>query len=592
MNIYIPVSIYRVKYQVAKGRPYSAFERTLLEATAEDMGTLDRLVELLQVNRSIVIHGIVTLMQAGWVALTTQQQDTKYVITKLGRRALTTPETLPNSRSILPDRKSKVIMERCWRNVCSSNDLTYISKGLLKKRKEEGELLIMLRAVTSVDPDAAECLPFLSRRKEEFERILDVGPIDLDRHDADFAQVHVNLRDNRITGLPLHWNRDTRLIADIVQKAEEASTEDGVGECRDVLRFQRLSLDVGRLDNLDDKDLMTVTGSTHVASCSISEFRTIKGQKSHQEYLNRVLNGLNEAKSFIVINSYAISDAGVRQLLPALEKALIRGLNVDIFWCNGHESQDAIVKLTELEKASFSSVPGRLMVDRTSSRLRQNVLLADPKGRLEAVLGSHVWLDDEYSYITTSILIRNSQLLAEMCLFISSRLYTSQHMQSSFNSSRLRYQAAEVLQIERETAFNGECQLLIDHHYSNALLREMQTATPESTCIVNCFSLPDELDPFLLDQVANWCVKNRFQLWYHSSCSDSVALKKLEKTGVDIRRSPYRKENHIILGSDTIIIGSWEWLSKTSRCGRNSTRDFGLAIRFPGASQLFETDNE
>ena len=69
MIVLLPVSRYRVRYQVASGRPYSFFERFILEGVRDGYSSLETLERTFRVHRRVLIEGLVTLVQAGWVAI-------------------------------------------------------------------------------------------------------------------------------------------------------------------------------------------------------------------------------------------------------------------------------------------------------------------------------------------------------------------------------------------------------------------------------------------------------------------------------------------------------------------------------------------
>src|SRR4051812_6789753 len=109
MLAFLPVNRFRVSYQVASGRPYSALERLLLEAVREGTATLDGLVDLFCVHRRIVIEGLVTLMQAGWLGLR-PGDDHKFEVTDAGRGALAQPGSLPDNIA-LTEKTAYLVME-------------------------------------------------------------------------------------------------------------------------------------------------------------------------------------------------------------------------------------------------------------------------------------------------------------------------------------------------------------------------------------------------------------------------------------------------------------------------------------------------
>jgi len=248
MIVFVPVSVYRVQFQVVEGRPYSLFERSLLEAVAENYSTLDALVDLLHVHRSVVVQGLVTLMQAGWVALGGSQVP-GYIVTPAGRDALKKEGTLPENRKIL-ERSTKVIMERIWRNLCALGDVAYFQDRDIEEVVAQGKECVRLPAQTADLPETNEARPFLRVEKLQFERVLGVGPITVWRHDRDWVKLSVARETLEIVGLPKSWN-DIRLIQDIV---EYASLGD---EAEDVVRlFDATRSPTGEEDIVSDDELI------------------------------------------------------------------------------------------------------------------------------------------------------------------------------------------------------------------------------------------------------------------------------------------------------------------------------------------------
>lgn len=106
MNVLIPVSRYRVKYQVASGRPFSFFERLALEGVDQGLCSIEQLTDTFRVHQRVVIEVVVSLMQAGWVAINRDSHD--LITTKAGKEALRRDEALP-SNIIVQDRIDYVV---------------------------------------------------------------------------------------------------------------------------------------------------------------------------------------------------------------------------------------------------------------------------------------------------------------------------------------------------------------------------------------------------------------------------------------------------------------------------------------------------
>ncbi len=97
MIAFLPVARYGVEYQVASGRPFSSFERLMLAAIHGGNGTLESLADLFRLHRRMVIEGVVTLMQAGWVCLA--PDGSSFITTDSGRMACAESEELSSPAS-------------------------------------------------------------------------------------------------------------------------------------------------------------------------------------------------------------------------------------------------------------------------------------------------------------------------------------------------------------------------------------------------------------------------------------------------------------------------------------------------------------
>jgi hypothetical protein len=98
-----------VDYQVAGGRPYSQFEHFILRAVYRGAASVGALHEIFQVHQRLIIDALVTLTQAGWLAIGGPEgQD--FTLTAAGREAVTSGEA-PRTR-IVDNRYTWLVMER------------------------------------------------------------------------------------------------------------------------------------------------------------------------------------------------------------------------------------------------------------------------------------------------------------------------------------------------------------------------------------------------------------------------------------------------------------------------------------------------
>lgn len=118
MIVLLPVSRYRVRYQVASGRPYSFFERFILEGVRDGHSSLDALEQAFRLHRRVLIEGLVTLVQAGWVAI--DRKTHTLLATKAGLRAIQQPDELPRSIVVL-EQMDYLVGERVQGQVAKGN---------------------------------------------------------------------------------------------------------------------------------------------------------------------------------------------------------------------------------------------------------------------------------------------------------------------------------------------------------------------------------------------------------------------------------------------------------------------------------------
>ena len=610
MNILIPVSIYTVKFQVVEGRPYSLFERSVLEALASGYNTLDPLVELLQVNRSIVIQALITLMQAGWVALTFAG-TAGYVVTAAGKEALKEVGRLPPNRLMPPPRTTKVLMERIWRNVCGSGDVSYLSDQDIKERMGKHPFA-RLPAQTSELPEPAEVRPLVRVDKLQSERILSIGPVMIWRHDKDWVRVSVNAARSQIIGLPFSWRKDVRLVQDILECASGDSDEDvtryeqlaeSLGECDEggseegptQVRRAGAATDIEEIEAIASSDA-TIVGkpkyssisSTDTSRCAIAldEIEFMGDAAAHKEYLVRTLDSMSGPDNCIVIHTETLSDESVNDMARYLERALVQGLNIDILW--GRQSREpkrhqlAIDRLSELERASFSAIPGRLMVDREPTGLPFNVVVCNSGGRFESVVGSHRWFASRVSGSTLSARITAPGVVASVCYNVVDLMRRSPHMATSSNWIRLQKATSDLEQLDGERAgqeFPIHGGVITGHRYVKTLLDWLCPSELSGPVRLQLIVpvWPDKLDDLVLNRLGVWLRGgNSAEILYGSEPRQTSFIRALSDLGVVLRRVSQLFANVATFGDRHAMIGSFGWLAKAERPGIESRRDFGV----------------
>jgi hypothetical protein len=198
MIAFLPIARYKVEYQLASGRPFSSFERLLLKAIHTGTANLNDLAGTFAIHRRLVIEGLVTLMQAGWVSLGTGTGE--FVLSPSGERACAGSEGLPPT-IVVSDRHQTIVVEKVTGQVTRSKEIEFYSRSKLKTLWDAGLALRKGDISNVIDPGLIS--PLLPHQPTEWIRW--IGPITVLSDNAAFAVVDVDTAAGRINGTPKSW---------------------------------------------------------------------------------------------------------------------------------------------------------------------------------------------------------------------------------------------------------------------------------------------------------------------------------------------------------------------------------------------------
>src|SRR5580698_6769916 len=134
MIAFLPVSLFKVKYHLGLGRPYSRFDRLVLQAIGGGVNELVGLVDTFRVHRRMIIETVVTLMGAGWVGI--DPQSGQFGLSLAGRGALS-KRLLPEDTAVV-ERNLPVLMERVTGQLCPVGDATFQDRRKLEPVWHDG----------------------------------------------------------------------------------------------------------------------------------------------------------------------------------------------------------------------------------------------------------------------------------------------------------------------------------------------------------------------------------------------------------------------------------------------------------------------
>lgn len=579
MLAFLPVSRFRVTYQVATGRPYSPLERYLLEAVQEGYATLDALVDLFRVHRRIVIEGLVTLMQAGWIGLQPGGDD-KFDMTDAGREALKQSGALPPN-IVLTEKTAFLVMEQLRGQIAPSNAVTFWERRKLDTLWPQGVRIPKTDATHM--PEPGQVRPMLRTKAVNAEYVRATGPIEFDRHNSDYLVVDVDTANRRLVGIPSEW--EAELIDDLVERVQQREAD---------LIAEGQSLDDGDLRKLvritrDDKEGTPVPDVWRVPADTI---QFINGTEAHSRLLS---DCLRRASSCVVVSSAVLTRIGVADLLRDIGDAVQRGVLIDVLWgwppdsAQAQEHAAALSMLRGIEENTRSMVKGRLQVAVEPCRSNMGVLISDPDGAFEVTLGCCHWLAGKKGANALSVQLTHAEVVSRLCGLIADLLGADRHLEMSASAMLLHSASAELdaqslglgAKVPQGTFGKEyiEARLLLDRQHE--LYCRLASAKAREHLILSSrrweIAEPDIL-PGIRDALENGC--RQADIFY------SVGSPSVESVGDELRKLGARVSagsdlpNYAVV-DDQVFVSSRDWLARPRAGARPRLSDIGISLQSP-----------
>jgi len=379
--VLVPVSRFRVTYEIAAGRPFSQLERMILTAIQQGTSTLGGLQEIFQVHPRLLIEGLVTLTQAGWLAFGGPGRE-GFFLTSEGREAASSDR--PPATIAVSSRRASVVMERLTGGLISNDEVRFVSKRDLERVWDQARRLSSEISANRLDEGQVQHL--LPRKQGEWVRW--IGPIDMMSKDNHWVPVNVDLAAGTVVGLPEAWLARLRPI--IIAKAAhfaESLTEDGrthtwkIGVPR---RFQ--------IGDAVDRDALRIPAVGWQVILSEDDFYFT--EDDHERLLTSVLE---EARGSVLVASAFANVEKLEVLRPYILATLERGASIDLLWgymadgsADGRETVEWLRKLAY--SAKRDGLKGVVRFNQVPSGSHAKLLLWDAASGFRACVGSYNWL--------------------------------------------------------------------------------------------------------------------------------------------------------------------------------------------------------
>jgi hypothetical protein len=582
MIAFVPVSRYVVQYQVASGRPYSDFERLLLEAVQEGQSTLGTLVNLFQVHRRVIIEGLVTLMQAGWIAV--KADSNTFELTRPGKEAIQQKNALPPGISIA-SRSASVVMERVANQVALSSQVLFYPRNKIEKYWSIGVRVTTGDLPNAIDPGmVADLLP-----RGAAEWVKWIGPIDLVRDSADFAVVDVDIVRRRLSGpFPERWQ--TFLADELIARAGvrhkqlETSSAVDESELRDLIAVPSVAV-----EEPEERGRADVSWTMARDEC-----RLVVGSDAHERQLERVFR---EASSYIAVASSFLAVSTIKALLPFLKGALGRGVLIDVLWGQAPDplyEKDHLAGfefLRKLEEETVrSGITGKLNIARKPLESHAKILLSDGPEGVRACVGSFNWFAARTGAERrdVSLWVKHPIPVARLCHLLADFGLRDERLSTGSGAVKLRNFAADLSSIHsddpypmHELASAVAGQLIIDRRHEQSFRHAVEQG--RNRVVVASHRLRadacNQLLPLLTQALEQG---KKLEVTYGIAESDPETLKSfsesLTKLGGTFSRAPDLHGKYVVVDDATAIIGSYNWLNGSEYARRRPGVEVGISL--------------
>jgi hypothetical protein len=553
LQVQVPITRFAVAYEIGEARPYSVFERLLLQAIQEGASNLDSLATAFAVPPRLVVEGVVTLIEAGWVGL--RSEDNGLVTTSAGEAAVTA-RTPPTTLATQRPYPLHVVMERATGAFCRNSEVTLV-------RDQE------------LDPPASGRVVRL--------------PADINDNNIDTGDVRPLLRPR-----PGQWVRWISPEAQLVSKGSQTA----VGF---------YDSDTGRLSNLPDSfraslepALVARYGgprSTYVPEqrlpadvrrcrVALAEDNFVVNSAEHQALLN---DAIDSAHSHVVICSAFVTRSVLEGLADRLSAALTRGVSVDLLWGYTSSASDVTSALDFIKKLQYDNqlASGVLSYNREPSGSHAKLLIWDSADdAVSACVGSYNWLSAGASTMgELSVRITHPSLVADLARFVADRWSEIPGAQLDVAQRRWHQLAAtwEQMWIEDEDTEAGVVASLVFGRAHEAALRRAVVDTRPGSLVV----MSHRAAAVGVRRLHEGHGIQRADLngaLVVGELLDDVTTEDLQEIATDLGLRYLQRPAHakLLIHGDSVLIGSYNYLSADppSRGGR--ARE--LSVRLDGVA--------
>ncbi|RLK23805.1 hypothetical protein DER29_1682 [Micromonospora sp. M71_S20] len=376
MIVLLPVSRFRVPYDLARGKPYSRLEHMVLNAVADGGATLRSLAEAFRVHDRLLVQAVVTLVNAGWVAVQGGPQAS-FVLTGAGREAVS-GDREPVSVIVETARPGILVMERHSGQVARQSEARSYRRDDLTEVWDTAPRIVTRIVRDSVDE--AQVQKLLHREAGEWVRR--IGRIEEISRDAHWLPLDVDVDAKQVVGLPPPWRH--ALTAPALAAAAAAvggSPRSHVTSRRATRPARRLLLGATEEDRVHRRGTTVLLAADDV----------LRGEQAHASALAQALQS---ARTSVALTIPRLDGPDVFEALAAgCSDAVTRGVRVDLLVGSTAGDPAALTTLANRIGYGADARRGRELLRTRVTGSGASLLLWDRgPGQLVGVVTGHGWV--------------------------------------------------------------------------------------------------------------------------------------------------------------------------------------------------------
>jgi hypothetical protein len=536
----------------------------LLEAVAQRHNSLDQLCKLFAVHRRVIIEGLVTLMQAGWIALTSANE---FAITGAGKIAIAKAKSFPPNM-LVSKKTDYVVMERVGGQIAHTGSVSFQDKRALRRIWQIALRLHASDIPVVLDPGAVS--PFLYRDSGEWIRwIVDISPI---RRGADFIVTSADPEKHVVTGLPREW--EDLLSEEILDRVRHASRPVNVlteVQQKDFDAFLSASATFPRARQICDK--WTVRQEE-------LEFCAIK-----TDPLTRLRELLSVCRDHVAVVFNELDPAVCTSAIDLFNEFIAKGISVDLVYagaerpsCGAQKSIDDIRK-NEHRYAGLARNAGKFTLTFIEAA-PLNVILLNTESGYRAVICSHSLLGSAKEPLWLAM--TNQGVVADLCQVLADACSKIGNPVTSPLVSRLRTAAGTCTPTvtDGNNTSHSSIELLEDSQHA-AAFREMLADATESLQIV--VSHVPESARSLLTVLGRTVEQRSISIALSAAtAANSIQgdlVERFKKIGGTLRATSNVPITLLCRDGEEVVLGNYNWMIPFSLRSNEPQRGLGVRIR-------------